>query len=485
MELFAGNVNLTLSAPAIYKGDSVSFTITASGDDVEFPNVTDIEGFVITRTGSSSQTSIINGKVNKTISKTYSFTPTKDVTIPSLNVKVDGATLKTNPKKVSVIKPQASKSGDPFIVELKVDKTNLKVGESTTLNILFKQRLDAKANKLNINEPKIDNFWIKKVDGEKQFSQGQYIVTQYSYLIFAQKAGEFEISPIQADIGRLTQRSMGGFFSDPFFNSMSAQINWQKIYSNSLQIKVDALPNGIELYGDFNIKATVDKKEVFVNKPVNLTIDIDGVGNIDDIQKFDINLANAIVYPDKPQISSRLVNGEYQGSFTQKIAIISDSDFKIPSIKLTFFDKKTNKIKTISTDTIDIKVKGKSTLSQNEPIVQTLTPNNVQEKPKTKVIVKQSKELNYLFLLVGLILGSSITYFIMNRKNSEDKIKENDLVTLIKNTKDDKKLFEILLPYAKDDEVISDILKQLEENIYKKTNHKIDKQKLYDVFLIE
>jgi isopenicillin N synthase-like dioxygenase len=39
------------------------------------------------------------------------------------------------------------------------------------------------------------------------------------------------------------------------------------------------------------------------------------------------------------------------------------------------------------------------------------------------------------------------------------------------------------LPYAKEHQNIGDILKQLKENIYKKTNHKINKQKLYDIFL--
>ena len=85
--------------------------------------------------------------------------------------------------------------------------------------------------------------------------------------------------------------------------------------------------------------------------------------------------------------------------------------------------------------------------------------------------------------MIGGILGSAVTYFVMRRKDTTNKTKENDIVTLIKNTKEDKKLFELLLPYAKDDEVISDILKQLEENIYKKTAYKIDNQKLYDIFL--
>lgn len=486
VQLFAASVDLQVSAPAIYKGDSARFTIKASGDDVKFPNITNIEGFAITGTANSSQTSIINGKVSKTVSKTYTFTPQKDVTIPSFTVSVDGKQHKTKAQKISVIKPQASKKGDPFVVELKLDKSRLKVGESTTLKILFKQRLDAKADKLNLNKPKIDNFWIKPIDGNKRFSQGQYIVTQLSYLIFAQKSGQFKIPPIEVDIGKYSQGSRGGFFNDPFFNSFNAQINWKKIYSNSLQIQVDALPNNIELFGDFHIKASADKKEVLVNKPVNLTIDINGVGNIDDIQKFDVNLPNAIVYPDKPQINSQLSGGEYQGTFKQKIAIISDSNFTIPSMKLTYFDKKTQKIKTIKTDPIDISVKGQSISSGNKPVVQTLKPTkNIEQQTKTKIVIKEDKKLNYLFLLIGIILGSIITYFAMGRKNRKKKRKENEIVTLIKNTKDDKKLFEILLPYSKDDEAISEILKQLEENIYKKTNHKIDKQKLYDIFLEE
>jgi len=487
INLFASSANIKVSAPAIYEGDSVTFTLSATGKDVKFPNITEVEGYPIMGTSSGTSTSIINGNYTQTISKSYTFTPKKDITIPSFKIEVDGDELSTEAKKISVIKPQASKQGDPFMVELKVDKTNLKVGESTTLKVIFKQRLDAKANKLNLNEPKIENFWIKKVNKPKQYSEGEYMVTEYSYLIFAQKAGEFKVEPLEADIGRLSRRSnsFGGFFDDPFFSQMTNQLDWQKIYSNGLNLTVDKLPDGIELYGDFNIDATADKTTVYANKPINLTINIKGSGNIDDIQKFDINLPDAIVYPDKPQISSQLIGDKYQGSFTQKIAIISDKNITIPSLELKYFDKLTNKIKTISTKPIKITVKGQSATTQNAPVVQTLQPKQ-ESKPqevKTKIVVKESKELNYLFLLIGLILGSVGTYFFLKQQGKVTQKKESNIVKLIKNTNDNKKLFDILLPYANDHKDISDTLKQLEENIYKKANHKIDKQKLYDLFL--
>ena len=488
INVWGAQVSIKLSSLAIYEGDSVTFTLNATGNNVEFPEITDIDGYVINGTSMSSSTTIINGNYSKTISKSYRFTPKHDVTIPSFTIKIDGQEFKTQSKKVSVLKPQASKNGDPFIVEVQVDKTKLKVGESTQLHVFFKQRVDASALKVNLEDPKLENFWIKKIDNQKQYTKGNYVITQYNYLIFAQKAGKFTLKPLEAEIGHLNQRmaSMGGFFNDPFFNQMTGQLDWQKIYSNSIDIEVEDLPNGIELYGDFQLSIHTNKTTVFANKPLNLTIEVKGSGNVEDIKPFEINLPDAIVYPDKPQIKSHLINGEYQGVFTQKIAIISDENYTIPSLSLSYFDKNTKSIKTITSKPIFITVKGQSKKAQMAPVVQTLHQNNqtsTSQKVKKEVIIKQDTKQNYLYLLMGIILGSGVTFLLLELKNRPQKQEESDMVKRIKKIKDDKELFHLLLPYANDHQDISDILKLLEENIYKNANHKIDKQKLYDIFL--
>jgi hypothetical protein len=484
INLIASEVSISVSAPAIYKGENVSFTLTASSSDVEFPNITQIDNFPILGVSSSSSTSIINGSYSKKISKTYTFKPTKNVTIPSFKIKVDGKTYTTKQKNISVLQPSKSKNGDAFMVELKLDKNSLRVGESTKLRVFFKQRLNARADKLNINEPKIENFWVKKIDNNQQYSQGEYIVQEFNYMIFAQKAGTFHIDSIEADIGHIVRNyNGGGFFNDPFFNSMTNQLSWKKIYSNDLDIKVEALPNNLELYGDFHIKASTDKTTVYANKPVNLTVKIDGIGNIDDIEKFDINIPNAIVYADKPNIKSQLINGEYSGAFTQKIAIISDSDFTIPSLELKYFDKLTNKIKNIQTKPLDIKVHGGNLAKMQEPMVQKAKTIQTNQAVQKQVIVNTSDNLEYLYFLIGILIGSVGTYLVMKQTNKKEIKKENDIIKVIKGAKSDKVLFDILLPYSKENSTISDILKLLEENIYKKTNHKINKQKLYDIFL--
>ncbi len=488
--LHASGVKLELKTPAIYKGDYAQFTIKAEGNSIDFPTITQIEGFPVHTSGTSSSFSNINGKVSQTIAKSYTFKPTKEVTIPSFNVTVDGKNYTTKPQKISVLKPQAGKSGDPYILELKVGKKELKVGESTTLKIIYKQRADANADRITISEPKIDNFWVKKLGNQKQYREGNYIVTEYDYLIFAQKPGKFHIKPIIANIGKFVQRSRSdNFFNDPFFNSMFSELKWQKVYSNDVTIQVEPLPNGLELYGDFNITASADKQKVYADKPVNLTIKVEGIGNIDDVQKFDLNIENAVVYADKPKIKSFLKNGEYGGIFTQKIAIIADRNYTIPPVKLQFFSKKENKIKTIQTKAIPITVIGGTSAStQSTPKVETASTIQTSQAKQPKVITKEveiekNPALKYILFIAGFILGATAVILYNRFKNRGKRRKENDIIKQIKNTKDNKKLFDILLPYANDDEVIAQTLKALEENIYKGAKNKIDKQKLYDYFL--
>jgi len=490
ISIFGAGVNVSANPPVVYKGSAVNFIITAEGNDIEFPQIEEIEGYPVIGTSSSQSVSIVNGNISKTISKTYSFRPEKTVIIPSYKVKVDGRVYNTRELKVDVRKPNASKNGDPFVLEMKLNKKEAFVGEPIDLTISFKRKLNARLDKLQLGEPKLEDFWVKKVDKVTQSTEGDYIVESVHYQIFPQKAGEYEIPPIEALIGVVQRNSggMGGVFDDPFFSSFTQQLDWQKIYSNGLNIKVKPLPNGLELYGKYQIQARVDKKKVHANKPVNLIIDIKGEGNIDDIKKFNPTIDNAIVYADEPKIESRLVNGVYKGEFTQKIAIIADQNFTIPPMELQYFDKDTKSVKTIKTKPIDIEVIGgnKSIMKPSSievaPYTNTKTITQTPQNIVTKEVIKQEdSKIKYLFLLLGFIVGVLATIGIGKLKNRVVK-KESDIVKAIRRAKNDKTLFEILLPYAKKDKVIAKALDKLEENIYKGAKHKIDKEELMEVF---
>ena len=486
--LFA-DVKLSLNTPAIYAGEMASFTITSDGDDIKFPTINSIDSYNIEGSSSSSSTTIINGNYSRKISRTYSFSPTKDVTIPSFEIKADGKTYKTEAQKISVLQPSASKDGENFVIEVKADKQEVKVGESINLNVIFKYKLDSKIDKLQLSEPKLENFWIKKVDDVEKTSEKDYIVFKQKYLLFPQKSGEYDLSSLEADIGKIVKERIpndilndpllkNSFFRDSFFDSVTNRLTWQKIYSKALHISVKPLPNNLELFGDYSITSTVDKTFVDANQPVNLTISITGKGNIDDIQKYNLTISNVVSYADEPKIESTFQTDEYGGNFTQKIAFVAQNDYTIPRIELTYFDKNTNQVKTIHSEPISIKVINNN---QNNSAVKIET-NNIPKVPndnKTSEI-KEDKNINYivLVLVVLFVILASLLFF---KKKKTTKV-EKDIVKAIKKAKNDKELFELLLPYSKKSGIITDTLNKLEENLYKKTNHKIDKNELMNFF---
>jgi len=480
------NVKVSLSSPTVYEGDVVNFIITVEGENTQFPTIREIGGYSIIGTSSSQSIRMINTTVTRTISKTYSFKPLKSTTIPSFEVSTNNQQFQTKVLEVNVIKPTASKHGSDFVLQLALDKNESYVGEALMLSISFKAKHNAHADQVQLGEPKLEDFWVKKTDNVEHSNEGNYVVQTIKYQLFPQKSGLYNIPLLEALVGKIEKRQRGnGFFNDPFFNSINQQLSWKKVYSNALKLNVKPLPNGLELYGNYQIKATADKTKVQANKPINLTISVKGEGNIDDVKKFTIDINNVILYADEPKIDSQLIHNIYQGTFQQKIALISDRNFTIPPLELNYFDKATKTVKTVKTQPIDIEVIGGNSSTVNQLSSLEVSPSQIIEstpKVESKIIIKtEDAYIKYLFLLVGFILGISLILIINYVRNRSSKT-EPDIIKTIRKAKNDQVLFKILLPYAKKDKVISNILNQLEENLYRKGTHKIEKEDLLEVF---
>ncbi len=479
--LFA-DVKVLVEPPLIYRGGVVNFIMSADGNSIKFPDIKEIDGFPIIGTSSSHSINVINGDITKNISRTYSFKPDRNVTIPKFKIEADGRIYETKELKVKVLEPQASRDGEPFVLEMGVDKDEVYVGEDIDLTVTFKRKIDARVDKLEVGEPKVEDFWVKKVDMIERTSESDYIVEKIHYKLFPQKGGTFHIPKLTALVGVVEAGGMGGgVFDDPFFNSFISNINWKRVYSNSLTIKVNSLPNNLELYGDFKISASVDKKRVHANRPVNLTIRVEGEGNIDDIKKFELNLDSAVIYSDEPIVKSKLVNGVYRGEFTQKISIISDGNFTIPPLELKYFDRANREVRTVSTEPIDIEVIGGATVTQQSKVAEARPfkfKKEVESTPQKVVTeVEESQTQKYLYILVGFITGVLLTVgafkIIVNLKAKRE---ERDIIKAVKKAKSDKELFNLLLPYTNRSPKIKEALDRLERNIYRGENNKIDKR---------
>ena len=483
----SADVSVSVNNPAIYKGEMVNYTITADSANVEFPDLAEIAGFPVLGSSSSQSIRMINNNTTRSIAKTYTFKPERSVTIPSYEVTVDGDTFQTKEIDVKVVKPSASQNGQPFVLTMQVDKNSSYVGEAIDLSITFKRKLNRRVQQVELSRPKLENFWVKEIEGADKKRDGDYIVETIHYKLFPQKSGSYTIPSLTATVGEQTkQQRRGGFFDDPFFGGQ--QLRWQKVYSNASKIEVKALPNGLEVYGNYAITATVDSKKVHANKPVNLTINIKGEGNIDDIKKFDLTLPNVITYADEPKISSEIVHNIYEGEFNQKIALIGDQNFTIPSLELAYFDKNSKKVKHLTTEPIEIEVIGGTTNNTlTKPATIEVSPaQQIHATPTAEVkteikVVKEDAYVKYLFLLIGFLLGLALA-FALNHFKNRTVTPENNMVKAIKKAKDDKALFNLLLPHANHHKEVAEALNKLEKNIYKSGSETIDREILMEVF---
>ena len=476
------DVSAKLSKSIIYNGDQVRLILEADGADIEFPELTDIAGYPILGTSNRSSVTYNNGNMTKSLARSYIFQPTKDVIIPVYKVMIDGVEEMTAPLTLRVTKASGAISiKDSVRLEMTVDKKEAYVGEPITLELTFKSLPNASYHKVELSEPELKKFWAKKVQGLKQGRDGEYTTQTYTYVLFPQEEGTFTLQP---PFVRLGTRVRGGVFSDPFFGNIGGRMSWKKLFANELTLNIKPLPNNLEVYGDFRITAGVDKQEVKANKPINLTIDIMGQGNIEDIQKFELDIPNAVVYSDELKVSN---SGITKGVVTQKLAIVADRDFTIPSMSFSFFDAKTKKSKTIKTEPIKIKVIGST--------IEAITSNSIEQKvvakavqpavSEEKMVIVESEPIDkvlwYIFgLLSGMLLTAS-AWFIRKKLKGREK-KEIPFIKKIKKAKTDKELFELLLPYRDDDVVIKEALVKLEKNIYALGVEKIDRNDILEFF---
>lgn len=452
-----GNIEVSVDKPKFLQGDEVTLEIKADGDKIEFFSPKTISGFKITNSGISEQKILLNGKLTKQKVASYTFSPNRSIVIPSILVKIDGKQYNTNKIKIEKIKPETTKQNGDFELLLATTKQQVYVGEAIVASIVFKHKIGLEVLDAKLDTFTSDGFLIKELASSKPKEKNGYILYQNNYLLFPQKSGTHIIQNQLINVA--TREKKTNF------------MRWERVFSKEQIIKVLPLPNKISLQGDFKIKSFVDKKETTQNTPINLTIHIEGIGNINDILDFALVLPTEIVYSTKPQIKTTLKDGKFGGTFTQKISIIGENNFIIPSFKLKYFDTINNQIKTIQTEPINIKINGSAKQpsqveTKNEDILKDIFGNN-------------DYFIRYLYGFIGFLFGLLVTYIFI--KKGKWKKSDTPLIKQIKMAKNDKELYDILIPHSQNNK-IKPFMRLLEDNIYKNTQQKINKKALIGIF---
>ena len=376
-----------------------------SSADAETPQVT---GLVFRRSGNSSNTSIINGRVSRSVTLRFTIlgeTP-GTYTIPSLKVTTDDQTYETKPLQITVSKvantnARGSQSSSSDIgnnltteeihriafISIKTGKDKAYVGESVPLTLKLYLNTGARFNQINqapaiendaiMISPFGDNYQqtIEDVDGER------YQVFTWDSAFSATKPGETTLKAT-LELSFLVRARRQNSFPSSIFDSDFFSPSFQSVpiiaSSNELPLEILPVPENqpedfTGAIGDFQLKVTGSPLQIVEGDPITLHIDISGTGNFDRVFNEGLTGNNQFktYTPEEkfvPDTEGSTIHGTK--SFTQAIIPTNPKETQIPSISFTFLNTNTGTFETLESPPIPIEIipssKGSRSASDRE-----------------------------------------------------------------------------------------------------------------------
>lgn len=384
----------------------------------------------------STSMQIINGNVSAT--RTYSFilvAPTiGKYTIGSASVDYRGERLRTDPIQITVVKgtpkPKEEKRegevntqqiADNLFIRAIPDKNRAYVGEQINVTYKLYTRLNIAAQMSISKLPQFVGFWSEEIETARTLSFTTEVVDGKRFnvavlkkaALFPTQSGKLEVTPFELTVPIEIRRNRNfdsfwdSFFDDPF----NRQIYEYKAKSNSISIDVLPLPeidkpasfNGA--VGKYNISASIDREQVEVNEPINLKIQISGVGNISLLQAPNFELSAGFERYE-PKISEEINrSSRISGTKTFEYLIIprAAGTREINPIEFSYFDPDAKKYFTVKSAGFNIKIE------QNDSLVALINVNKESIKSLGNDIRSIKTGINDLTKERNLLLNS--TYF--------------------------------------------------------------------------
>ena len=416
--LNAASVEATLSTTEVVQGNMVQLKIKAIGNRAAFPDISEIGGSQVVgrHKGQNNSFTYINGVMKnvRSTSLVLTFAPQHDTIVPSYSINIDGTVYKTDPIALKVVKGTAPKmlQDNKFSLQMRSDKNSVMVGEPVLVTVYFSLENGVRLSENpQYDAPVFKGFFTKEIDKEKTYREGNRQVTELRYLLTPQKEGNFTIEPATAKVGvaDTSRRDMFG----RFFGTV-----WVPISSNSITVEVKAISQNTDLVGSFFMENSIDKQQVKANKPVNLTVKIEGEGSLEDFEFPEYEIDGVTIYSDDAKVETEIIGEKLKSTYVKSFVFISDSDFRIPSRNITVYDTETSTVKTLEIPSYTISVEAKKALVSNadktekSTVVQTNIKQNESLLPDAVEKEVGVKSVEWWMLILAFILGLLLMYVL-------------------------------------------------------------------------
>lgn len=360
---------------------------------------------------------------------TYQITPknTGFFLIPAINVLNKGKQISSEPINIKVVKYlqtkkqySADKSNENIFVEAYTDINSVYVNQQIYYTLKFSTKFDLASNPTYFL-PMFKDFWKSESNvksGYRLIEGENFFVFEVITKLYPMRDGNLTIDPSNVKVEYL---QYNGGENNEFNKILNAQKIKYSLNSNPVTIKVFPLPeigkpeNFTGAVGKYSIAASVDKSYVAINEPINLTVEIEGNGNINAISEPDIKLPTDM---KKYATSVYTENRGFKHSKRFKSVIIPliAGEKIIPEVSFSYFDPDSKEYVYIKTQSIKVNISSgvydKNTAEKNQS-----NDANVSDSSQNKDIGQIKTNINlsryYSGLYKNKILIFSLIPFIL------------------------------------------------------------------------
>lgn len=402
------------SAKEVPQNYTFDITYTVENGDVDDFKAPKFENFDTYGPSQSQNINVINGRVSKSFSFTYTLQPKKQGTFvfPPAKASINGKVMTTEEITIKVIEPQKKQQKqqqqyyDPFeeffgsgnskkqkqkseeeikkeiseniFVRVFPSKSSLYEGDQFTASFKLYFRIQYQ-NLVSLKAPSFNGFLMEEfelpeIDPNKEpeietYNGRKYYVQEFRRVaLFPQKTGKLDIAPM--DFSCVVGIEMPHPYN-PFFTTVEPyEYNFK---SNSIQVEVLPLPepkpkNFSGAVGQFSFQAGYDKTKVKVGEPIKLKVTYNGSGNLKLISAPKLEFPEEFEVFEPKLIENYTSKGNtVSGTKSYEYTIIPQDggNFTLPEYEFGYFDLNKKSYVTFKLPETQIEVSGKAKISQN------------------------------------------------------------------------------------------------------------------------
>lgn len=331
--------------------------------------------------------------------------------------------------------------------KIELSKSEIYMHEATTLKMQCTFEKEGKHDDVEFVPPSELPFEFKLLFEDKKIENERQIIT-YKYLIFAKKAGEYDLV-LKPKMLFMTQSAI---YNVIIGRDNVNDLETVKEIATIEALKINVKATSSDLSGEMSIKSEIDSKQVSAYEPVHMEVSISGSGNLDDLKPIVFAIEGVEVFSDIPEQDFQMNENGYTGKWTQSFAFVSKKDFTIPTVEVKYFDINTKEEKILKTDAFDVKIKTDG-IKREELIDKVNLPSQQ---------IDFSSYLQYIYYLLTFISGFIVAKLFKLPARTQEMQKGDR----IKKAKTHKELLEVLISCEKN--LFTQEIEKLEKAVYKK-----------------